>query len=620
MNHNSKITANRLKDLPKNSGVYLMKDKDDNIIYVGKAKNLKNRINSYFREKKDLEVKTKILVKNIDNFDFIITNTEKEALILENNLIKKYNPKFNIRLKDDKTYPYIKITNEKFPRLKKVREIKNDGARYYGPYTSATNVNRTIDVLNKIYPIRKCSKNMNKLYAKPSIYFHINQCLAPCVNKSIITEYNKSVDEIANFLEKGSNKLVETLKEKMKVESKALNFEKAAIIRDQINSIESLKEKQNMTKLQTEEMDIISAYTDGNLAYVVVFFIRNHKLFEREKYLFESVNNETTSKIIEQFVLQFYGATAYIPKLIEIMEEFEGIEVFEEFLSEKKSAKVKIHCPKKGEKKNLISLAKDNAKTYLEKITTEQNKIIKQKTMVLKELKNLLSLDKMPNRIEMYDISNIAGSYSVGSMVTYIDGEKKSSEYRKFKIKSTDQIDDYGSIMEVIFRRHKRGLSEDKKFSVFADLVIIDGGKGHVNSAKEALSALKLDNINVAGLVKDDKHRTRAIYYNEKTIPLDKHSELFKFLSGIQEEVHRFAITYHKTLRTKGMLTSILDEIKGVGKVRKQNLLKDFGSIENIAKANRYELEKTENITREVAENITREVAENIEEYFSNTK
>ncbi len=597
--------STRLKNLPLKPGVYLMKDSEKNVIYVGKAKVLKNRVSSYFKGISSHNIKTRTLVENVDDFDYIVTSTEKEALILENNLIKKYKPRFNIRLKDDKTYPYIKITNEDYPKLEKVRVIKNDGARYFGPYTSALTVNRTIDVLNRIYPIRKCNRNMKKLYHKPSLYFHMQQCLAPCIRQADIDEYRKVVEEITTFLEKGSTQLVATLTEKMKAEAKKLNFERAKVIRDQIESLNSLKEKQSMTKLTTAEMDVISAYADGDRAQVVVFFVRNHMLFESEKYLLENVGGESISKILEQFILQFYGATAYIPKQIEVLTEFEDMKVFEEFLSDKKNSKVQIHKPQKGEKRNLVLLAESNAKTYLEKITAEQDKKNYQKKLLLKSLQDLIGLDRLPSRIEVYDISNIMGAFSVGSMVVYINAEKKTSEYRKFKIKTEDKIDDYGSIMEVIFRRHKRGLKGEKNgFEVFADLIIIDGGKGHVSSAKESLKALSLEHLNVAGLVKDDKHRTRAIYYDGQIIELDKHSELFRFLASMQEEVHRFAITYHKSLRTKGMLSSVLDNIDGVGAKRKANLLSYFGSIDDVKSASKAELLQADGMTDKVAENI----------------
>ncbi len=598
-----------LKTVPKKPGVYLMKDDVGSIIYVGKAKNLKNRLSSYFVSKSSHNAKTIILVANIDRFDYIVTATEKEALILENNFIKKHKPKFNIRLKDDKTYPYIKITNEDYPRLKKVRTVKNDGARYFGPYTSALNVNRTIDVLNRIYPIRKCNRDMKKLYNKPSLYYHMGNCLAPCIKKGNKEEYNKYVDEIVSFLEKGSGEIVSVLTEKMKQEAEKLNFERAGVIRDQIVSLKALREKQNMTKLTTQEMDVISAYTDGDKAYVVVFFIRNHVLYESEKYLFEELNEEREDKIIEQFILQFYGATAYIPKSIEVMVEFDDMAVFEELLSDKKNSKVKLHVPKKGEKRELVLLAYKNAKTYLEKLVLDKDKKYAENMAVLNSLKELINIEVLPRRIEIYDISNIMGTYSVGSMVVYVDAEKKSSEYRKFKIKTVGHIDDYASIMEVIFRRHKRGVEKSRGFDVFADLLIIDGGKGHVSAAKDSLKALGLNDINVMGLVKDDKHRTRAVFYDGEVIELDKHSELFRFLSTMQEEVHRFAINYHRSLRTKGMFSSVLDDIEGVGKKRKLALLHHFGSVEAIENASLYEIKQVEGMTENVAENVR--------EYFS---
>ncbi len=601
-----------LKTVPKKPGVYTMKDDSGRIIYVGKAKNLKNRLTSYFTGISSHDAKTKILVKHIDGFDYVVTSTEKEALILENNQIKKHKPKYNIRLKDDKTYPYIKITSEMFPKLEKVRKIQSDGASYYGPYTSALNVNRTIDVLNRIFPIRKCNRDMKKLYNKPCLYYHMGSCLAPCIKKGQQDAYGEAVEEISDFLKKGSSEIISALTEKMKTEAEKLNFERAGIIRDQIESLKSLKERQNMSKLKTAEMDVISAYTNGEKAYVVVFFVRNNVLYESEKYLFEDLTMDGVDKIIEQFIQQFYGATAYIPSSIEVMCDFEGMDVLEDFLSDKKTAKVKIRVPKRGEKKQLIDLAEKNATMYLEKLMTDKDKRRAENMAVLKSLSELIGMEPLPRRIEIYDISNIMGTFSVGSMVVYVDGEKKSSEYRKFKIKSVGHIDDYASIMEVIFRRHKRGVDESAGFEVFADLLVIDGGKGHVTAAKDSLNALGLNHLEVMGLVKDDKHRTRAVYHNGKVIELDKHSELFRFLSNMQEEVHRFAINYHRSLRNKGMFSSVLDDIEGVGKKRKAELLNHFGSVDAIKNAGVYELEQVDGINSKVAESIIK--------YFSKTK
>lgn len=599
--------SDKLHNLPLSPGVYLMKDDKGNILYVGKAKKLKNRVSSYFNGFESQTRKTQILVTLIDDFEYIITSCEKEALILEGTLIKKYMPRFNILLKDDKSFPYLKITKEQYPRLLKTREIKNDGSEYFGPYTKVAALNKTLDVLKRIYPIRKCNRNMEKIYKKPCLYYHMNMCSGPCIKKGIKSEYDSLIEGLRYFLKNGSNDLLGFLKEEMKKASEELKFERAAMLRDEIDSIKSLNEKQYVVSLKDKDMDVISCAKTENNALVVVLFIRNGILNGRENYLISNTEDSNISEILEQFILQYYSGTAYIPKQIELPVEIESKEAHEQGLSEKRGKKVKIHVAKIGERKKLVEMATENAREIIEKEESEQIEKKQKKEKLLNSLKSLLNLPKNPDRIEIYDISNIMGVYSVGAMVVYEGGEKKKNDYRKFKIKTVDNIDDYSSIMEVLYRRYR--LISEKSFEKKADLIIIDGGKAHVKVAKEVFEALKIE-IPVIGLVKDDKHRTRSVFYNGKEISIDKHSPIYSFLAGMQEEVHRFVISYHRQIRSKGMLKSSLDEIKGIGAKRKRALLEKFGSVEALGKASYKELCEVPEITSKVAEAVL--------SYFSN--
>ncbi len=593
--------SEKLHNLPLLPGVYIMRDESGTILYVGKAKKLKNRVSSYFNGFKSQPRKTQRLVTLIDDFEYIITANEKEALILEGTLIKKHMPRFNILLKDDKTFPYVKITNEKYPRVVKTREVKKGGSEYFGPYTRVFALNKALEVIKRIYPIRKCSRNMSKTYKKPCLYYHMGMCLGPCIDKTKASEYQAALDGVKTFLKRGSSDVLTLLETEMLQASKDLKFERAAMLRDEISSIKELNEKQSVASLSESEMDVIACAKNDKAALVVMFFVRGGILNGREKYVIYGAEDSEYSEIIEQFVLQYYSGTPYIPKMIELMVDIDLKEVHEAGLSDKKGEKVVIHVPKRGEKKRLVDLAAENAREILEKDEKEQLEKKLKRENLLNSLKDLLSLPKIPNRIELYDISNIMGVYSVGAMVVYEKGDKKKSDYRKFKIKTEGKIDDYSAIMEVLYRRHRR--SKDAGFETLADLIIIDGGKGHVGVAEEVISALNLD-VKVAGLVKDDHHRTRAIFYSGREYPIDKHTGLYSFLAGMQEEVHRFAIGYHRQIRSKGMLTSVLDDISGVGDKRKAALLRKFGSIERVGEASYADLIEIPEINSQVAEKI----------------
>lgn len=597
----------KLKRTPQNPGVYLMKNAERTVIYVGKAKNLKNRLTSYFTGLDSHTRKTALLVSQVDDFDYIITDTEKEALILEGNLIKKHMPRFNILLKDDKSYPYVKVTNERFPQVLKTRRVLKDGARYFGPYTNGKALNQTLDIIRQNFPIRRCGRDPNRNYEKPCFYYHIDGGVCPCTRKGENPEYDAAIQEILFYFENGFDELAIKLEGEMKRAAENMDFERAASLRDQVNALLALKAKQKVERLKDEDMDVISiAKSEEAAAYVIfLFFVRNGKILGSEKELIVSDFESSEGELIRQFLLQYYGGTPYIPNKIEISHAFEDLELFEEWLSNKKEERVHIHVPKKGVKKEVLDLAQKNAKEVLERELQEELLKRKERDFLLDSLKELLGLQAAPRRIEVYDISNIMGVYSVGAMVVFENGEKKSSDYRKFKLRTEGKPDDYHAMMEVLYRRHRRFLEEtgDPGFDTLADLLLIDGGRGHVSVVKDVLKALQLP-IPVAGLVKDDRHRTRAIIFEDVELPLDKHGKLYKFVASMQEEVHRFAISYHKALRAKGMFSSVLDEIEGVGEKRKQALLKAFGEIENIKRASVEELASLPEISEKVAKQI----------------
>lgn len=596
----------KLAMLPENPGVYLMKDKTDAVIYVGKAKNLRNRVRQYFGSYGKSTRKVESMVKNINDFEYIIVGNEVESLILESNLIKELSPKYNILLRDDKQYPYIKVTvKDRFPKVEKTRRIIKDGAKYFGPYPNVTAVNEAIEVFEKRYKIRNCKLNLNKdpLNFKPCLNFYIKKCLGPCKGDVSVEEYAPMIDEILAFLA-GDYTIIDSIEKEMLESSEELDFEKAAELRDMMNSLIALQEKQLMDSANTDNRDIIAFARGIDSVVVQIFFIRLGKIVGREHFLIEDPYGATDEEIISDFMKQFYIGAAFVPKEILTETMPEDSEVLEEFLSEKAGKKVKIIVPQKGEKSHLMSLVRKNALDMVSKYQDTYESKIKSNLLALEKLQETINLKKIPRRIECYDISNISGVESVGSMVVFENGEAKKSDYRKFRIKTVVGPDDYASLKEVLERRFKRA-REDKKgsFTLLPDLLLMDGGKGQVGIAKKVMQDLGIE-IEVAGLVKDDFHTTRAIIYEGREYPLEIRGGLYRLLYKIQEEAHRFAIGYHRSLHSKTAFKSELDDIEGIGKIRKQNLMKYFKTIDKIKEASIEELLEVPSMNRKSAENL----------------
>jgi len=577
-----------------------MKDKFDNIIYVGKAKILKNRVRQYFQSSKNHSSKVKSMVKNIDKFEYIITDSELEALILECNLIKKYKPKYNVLLRDDKTYPYIKVTtNEDFPRVLKVRKVIKDKAKYFGPYTNTTAVNDTLDIIKNIYPIRTCNIDIEraiKTNMRPCLNLHIKRCVGPCTGNVTKEEYNKMIEEIILFLSGKEEKLIDILKEKMNKCAMDFNFEEAAIYRDKIKSLEDMMEKQKIdTSTSDLNQDVIAMARAHDEACVQVFFVRNGKIVGREHFILEGVMDSTRESILGSFVKQFYMEQEYVPKEIIIEDEIEDSFILSEWLSSKKGQKVTIRVPQKGEKKSLIEMVRKNAIEYLEKFSDMNKRKYEKSIGALEELKQILNLDNIPKRIESFDISNIQGVDSIGSMVVFTNGKKDKKEYRRYKIKTVIGPNDYDSMAEIVERRLKYG--------DFPDLMLLDGGKGQVSAVKKVLNKYNVE-IPLWGMYKDDKHRTKGLISQEKEIELDRTSNLYRFVASIQEEVHNYAISYHRSLRNKSLTKSELDDIQGIGEKRKKALLNHFKDIEAIKKATFEELLEVEGMNKTSSESV----------------
>lgn len=590
----------QLKKLPAEPGVYLMKDEDDKIIYVGKAISLKNRVRQYFQSSKNHSSKVKSMVKNINSFEYIITDSELEALILECNLIKKYRPKYNVLLRDDKTYPYIKVTvNEEFPRVLKVRRVLRDKAKYFGPYTNVEAVNDTLDVIRNIYPIRTCNVDIERAIKnnmRPCLNLHIKRCVGPCTGNVSKEEYNKMIEEILLFLSGKEETLIEILKEKMNKCSMEFNFEEAAIYRDKIMNLQEMMQKQKID-VSTDDInqDIIAMAYNDEEACVQSFFIRHGKIVGREHFILEGTKDSSKEAILGSFVKQFYMKAEYIPKEIIIESEVEDQVVLEEWLSNIKGQKVSIRVPQKGDKKSLISMVKKNALEYLEKFSNLNKRKYERSEGALIELSEVLGLQEPPRRIESYDISNIQGVDSIGVMVVFTNGLKDKKEYRRYKIKTVEGPNDYDSMAEILDRRLQKG--------DFADLILLDGGKGQVSAVQKVFDKYGID-IPLWGMYKDDKHRTKGLICASKDIELDKTSNLYRFVASIQEEVHNYAISYHRSLRNKSLTKSSLDDIPGVGEKRKKALLSNFKNIEDIKNASVEELSKVEGLNKSVAENI----------------
>jgi len=598
------VISEELKKLPSSPGVYIMHDIKDNIIYIGKAVSLKNRVRQYFQEGNKKTEKIKQMVKKIHYFEYIVTDSELEALILECNLIKEHMPKYNTMLKDDKTYPYLKITvYEEYPRILFAREMKKDKARYFGPYTNAKAVKDIIDLLIKIYKIRTCNRNLPRdmFKLRPCLNYHIGQCDAPCMGFISSEDYRKSIEQAEKFLEGNYSDIEKILEKKMYEASEKMEFEEAASIRDMLNGVKTIAQKQKITSEDVMDRDIIAYAIENDDAVVQVFFMRDGKILGREHFHVK-VPADGEEDILSSFIKQYYSGTPFIPKEIMVSKELEDANLLEEYLAIKKGRKVKISNPKKSDKAKLVELARKNAKLVLdmdmEKIKRDE---VRTKGAVSKIFESLGINDSDKYRIEAFDISNISGFQSVGSMVVFEEGKPKKNDYRKFKIKTITGPDDYGSMKEVLERRlsHK----EDDKFSRFPDLIMMDGGKGQINAAKEVLDKLGII-IPVCGMVKDDNHNTRGLLFENNEIPLDTKSEAFMLITRIQDEAHRFAIEYHRSLRGKNQVHSVLDDIENVGPKRRIALMKYFRGIEDIKKAEVEELLEVPHMNRISAESV----------------
>ena len=600
-----------LKKLPGKPGVYLMHDEKDAIIYVGKAISLKNRVRQYFQSSRNKGAKIEQMVTHISRFEYIVTDSELEALVLECNLIKEHRPKYNTMLMDDKTYPFIKVTvNEPFPRVMMARRMKKDKAKYFGPYTSAGAVKDTIELIRKLYHIRSCNRSLPKDIGKerPCLNYHIHQCYAPCQGYISREEYRKSIDEVVRFLNGNYDPILKELEEKMLEASENLEFEKAIEYRELLASVQKIAQKQKITDTAGDDRDIIAMASEGEDAVVQVFFIRGGRLIGRDHFYLKIAENDTKSEILSSFIKQFYAGTPYIPAELMLPEEIEDQEIIEEWLTTRREHKVRLRIPKKGTKEKLVELAQKNAQMVLkndkERLKREEGRTIG----AVKELEKILGLTGII-RMEAYDISNTNGFDSVGSMVVYEHGKPKRNDYRKFKIKSVQGPDDYASMNEVLTRRFEHGLrerqdeSETGGFQAFPDLIMMDGGRGQVNIALEVLEKLNL-HIPVCGMVKDDNHRTRGLYFNNVELPIDRNSECFRLITRIQDEAHRFAITFHRQLRSKGQVHSILDDIPGVGPARRKDLMRSFENIEAIRNATVDDLKELPSMNEKSAQEV----------------
>ena len=613
------VMEEELKKLPDQPGVYIMHDSRDAIIYIGKAVSLRKRVHQYFQPSHDEGIKKAQMVKQIARFEYIVTDSELEALVLECNLIKEHRPKYNTMLRDDKTYPYIRVTlGEDFPRVLFSRQQKKDKSRYFGPYTSAGAVKDTIELVNKIYQLRTCNRNLPRDTGKdrPCLNYHIHQCTAPCQGYITKEAYRERVDAVVEFLNGNYAPVLKSLEEKMNTASANLEFEKAIEYRELLNSVRQIAQKQKITHTDGEDKDIIALAADDRDAVVQVFFIRDGKLIGRDHFYVKIGTEDTKAQILTTFIKQFYSGTPFIPREIMLPQEIEEQEVLADWLGEKRGSKVYIRVPQKGMKEKLVELAQKNAKMVLaqdrEKIKREEGRTIG----ALKEIEQLLDMKGL-NRVEAYDISNTSGFESVGSMIVYEKGKPKRSDYRKFKLRTVSGPDDYASMYEVLTRRFTHGMREMEEmeekdlseeygsFTRFPDLIMMDGGRGQVNIALKVLEELHL-NIPVCGMVKDDNHRTRGLYYHNVEIPIDRGSEGFKLITRIQDEAHRFAIEYHRSLRSKEQVHSVLDDIPDIGPARRKALMKKYQSLEAIREATEEDLAQTDSMSPQAARSVYR--------------
>ena len=606
------LIEEELKKLPGKPGVYIMHGEKDEIIYVGKAVSLKNRVRQYFQSSRNKGAKIEQMVTHITRFEYIVTDSELEALVLECNLIKEHRPKYNTMLKDDKTYPFIKVTvNEPYPRVLFSRTMKKDKAKYFGPYTSSTAVKDVIELVRKIYMVRSCNRNLPRDCGKdrPCLYYHMKQCMAPCQGNVSEEAYKQNIGQVLHFLNGNFQETIDQLTEKMMAASEEMRFEDAAGYRDLINSIRRIGERQKITTYGEEDRDIIAVAMDESEdlreqdAVVQVFFMRGGRLIGRDHFFLRVARGDTKAQVLSSFLKQFYAGTPFIPAEIMMQTEIEDGEIIEDWLTARRKQRVHIRVPKKGTKEKLVELAKENAWMVLskdrERIKREEGRTIG----AVKEIEDWLGLKDIV-RMEAYDISNISGFESVGSMVVYEKGKPKRSDYRKFKIKWVQGPNDYASMEEVLTRRFTHeSKGEYDSFSILPDLILMDGGRGQVNIARKVLGELGID-IPVCGMVKDDNHRTRGVYFNNVEIPIDTSGEGFHLVTRIQDEAHRFAIEYHRSLRSKEQVHSVLDDIPGIGETRRKALMRRFRSVENIRDASVEELSQTESMNVQSAEAV----------------
>ena len=611
------VIQDELKKLPPAPGVYIMRSARDEILYVGKAVNLHNRVRSYFRKIVGRGPQIAKMVEQIDHFEYIVTDSELEALVLENNLIKEHKPRYNTLLKDDKTYPYVKVTvTEAFPRVLFSRRMARDGNRYYGPFSSSTAVKDTIDLMHRLYHIRNCSRKLPQDIGKerPCLYHHINQCDAPCMGYISEEDYRKQVGKVLSFLDGNYREVTKELESRMQAASDALEFEKAIEYRELLKSVQQVEERQKITSQSMDDRDIIAVSREEGDAVVQVFFIRDGKMIGREHFHMSVAWDQESAEILGMFVRQYYSGTPFVPHEIWLQEEIEDAEVIGRYLSERRGQKVRIVVPKKGQKEKLVELAKKNADMVLAK---DRDKIKREELRTIGAMNQVASWIGLTDihRVEAYDISNISGFESVGSMVVFENGKPKRNDYRKFRIRTVQGPNDYASMKEVLTRRFSHGIDEAERlraagqdvsagsFTRFPDLLMMDGGRGQVNTALEVLSELKLS-IPVCGMVKDDHHRTRGLYYNNVEIPIDTRSEGFKLITRVQDEAHRFAIEYHRSLRSKEQVHSVLDDIPGIGPKRRLALMRAFRSFEAVRSASVEELSEVPSMNLAAAEKV----------------
>lgn len=608
-----------LKKLPDKPGVYLHKDKLGQVIYVGKAVSLKNRVRQYFQSSRNMDPKVRAMVSHIEEFEYITTNTEMEALILENNLIKKYMPQYNVLLRDDKTYPYIKITtNEAYPRILKTRKIYHDGCKYFGPYTDVTAVNQLIDLLNDIFALKRCSAQKFPGGFKPCLNYHINQCKGICTGLVPKEEYRESIDQVIELLNGKNKKVLDSLNQKMLEEAEAMNFEKAAEYRDYIAAVNAISEKQRVVLLSAGDMDVILGAKGESDAHVILFFVREGRLSGRESYHLQAMEEDNLAEVVSAFIKQYYSDNTMIPREILVEGEPAEAELLADWLTKLRGSTVKITIPQKGDKKALLDMAKRDVIEMMKTLDEKASSLREKNEAISRALDVWIAgaLEKKETeaapgpagqgknwRVEAYDISNTNGVDSVGAMVVFEGSSPVRKDYRRFKIRTVEGPNDFGSLQEVLYRRFKRGLQGDQSFGKMPDLLLIDGGKPQVTAAEQVLQAMKLA-VPVAGMVKDDRHRTRGLVYRDQELDLKENPVLFRYVASIQEEVHRFAIDYHRGLRSKSLQRSALDTIEGIGEKRRNALLSHFGSIDNIREATLDELCKAQGMTKAAAEKV----------------